>query len=112
MAKSGGGGGTTISKTEPWDEAKPFFTKLYQQAEEAYKNTNKTPFTGSLVTRPNANNLAAQSMLSQFIPNGAASWAPPGQPQAAMGGSRPLTPRPALPVSPALQAFLAQNGGQ
>lgn len=42
-------GGTTITKTEPWDTAKPYYEELYKQGKAAYDKIDKTPYSGQLV---------------------------------------------------------------
>ncbi len=45
---------TTTSKVEPWDAAKPYYETLYGEAQKAFQNTDRTPYTGDLYAGPNA----------------------------------------------------------
>lgn len=45
---------TTTQKVEPWDSAKPYYERLYSQAEEAFNATDRKPYTGELYAGPNA----------------------------------------------------------
>src|SRR5262245_16374687 len=44
---------TVTSKTEPWGEAKPYFIEMYKNALNAFKSTNKQPYTGKTHAGPN-----------------------------------------------------------
>lgn len=68
-SSGGGGGGTTIQKTEPWDQAKPYYEKLYKTAQNAYDQVDKTPYSGQIVANQSAPTLAAQSDLLSLIPS-------------------------------------------
>lgn len=70
MSGGGGdeGGGTTVQKTEPWDEAKPYYERLYRQAEDAYGKVDKTPYLGKLVADKAGMTGAAEASAQQMIP--------------------------------------------
>lgn len=50
---------TTESKNEPWSAAKPYITDLYSQAQTAFNNTDRGPYTGELYAGPTAAQLGA-----------------------------------------------------
>lgn len=50
---------TVTSKTEPWKEAKPYFTDLYNKAQGAFDDTNRQVYGGDFFAGPNANQQAA-----------------------------------------------------
>jgi len=114
----GSGGGTSVQRTEPWTEAKPYYERLYQRAEEAYGKTDKTGYTGKRVPDANANTIEAQNKMLAFVPGGGtgfksvlASGAAPFVPQATPQPlPAPMGSRPMMPLSPTLMQFLAQAG--
>lgn len=55
---------TVTSKTEPWKEAKPYFTGLYNQAVDAFNKTNKQVYSGDLWASPTARQQQANNALA------------------------------------------------
>ena len=55
---------TVTSKTEPWKEAKPYFTGLYNKAVEAFNSTNKQTYGGDLWAGPTARQTQANDALA------------------------------------------------
>src|SRR5262245_28295009 len=65
---------TVTSKTEPWAEAKPYFTQMYQKAMEAFGATNRKPYTGKTYAAPNVwETKAAKQMAGNKWGQGAAA---------------------------------------
>lgn len=56
---------TTTSKVEPWDAAKPFYETLYGEAQKAFQNTDRTPYSGALYAGPNATQTQALDLFKQ-----------------------------------------------
>ncbi len=56
---------TTTSKVEPWDAAKPFYETLYGEAQKAFQNTDRTPYSGALYAQPNATQTQALDLFKQ-----------------------------------------------
>lgn len=55
---------TVTSKTEPWKEAKPYFTGLYNKAVEAFNATNKKTYGGDLWAGPTQRQTQANDLLA------------------------------------------------
>lgn len=53
---------TSTQKVEPWDAAKPYYERLYGQAEQAFNATNRAPYAGELYAAPNATQQQALDM--------------------------------------------------
>lgn len=111
----GSGGGTSVQRTEPWSEAKPYYERMYQAAEQAYNKTSKTPYEGQRIAAPNPNTIEAQNKLLAFVPGGGTGYQAPGA-----VGPAPVVPqatlqpvaRPQMAMSPTLMRFLQQFGGR
>lgn len=61
---------STTQKVEPWDAAKPYYENLYRNAEAAFANTNRQPYTGQLYAGPTSDQQQALQMFKSTAGSG------------------------------------------
>jgi hypothetical protein len=75
MGSKGGGGGTTVQKTEPWDQQKPYLIDIFQQSQDLYNSGGLAPdyYSGNTVAPQSQWTQDALQMQADRAMNGDAS---------------------------------------